>query len=109
MKQEKSLELILKSNTYISLKTSEIKKLDTFMYKCNLNCRCKYINVRKNNSKNTQKDFGKTSIKLQKPLIEKHENYSTFMYKCNLKCGCEYTKVWMNTSEKVKKLDRKHL
>ena len=54
------------------------------MYKCNLNCRCEYINVRKNKSKNTQKK----SIKLQKKLIDKHENYSTFMYKCILKYKC---------------------
>ena len=57
---------MLKGNTYICLKTSEIKKLGTFIYKCNLNCRCKYINVRKKyNSKNTQKTSVKTSIKLQ--------------------------------------------
>ena len=38
------------------------------MHKCNLNCRCKYKNVIKNKSKITQKNFGETSIKLQKTI-----------------------------------------
>ena len=57
------------------------------MYKCNLKCRYKYINVKKRPKKYT-KDFGKNFDKTSKPLIEKHENYSTFMYKCILRYRC---------------------
>ena len=93
----------MEGNTYIFLKTFEIKELDTFMYKCNLNCRCKYINVRKNKSKNTQETSVKTSIKLQKTLIEKHEYYFTFMYKCLLKYRCiKYEKNLKNKQTKLR-------
>ena len=53
------------------------------------------------NSKNKQKTLVKTSIKLQKHWLKKHENFATFMYKCIIKYRCiKYEKNFQKTSIK---------